>query len=101
MPLTGSARARRIRVMADVAIPVADGRAGGAPAGVERPDFQIVPLRALPFVGLAFAALIAAIAADRLWPLEFLHVAFGAAWTIIDLFVGFVVGPIIGRMSVP
>lgn len=34
-------------------------------------------------------------------PLVFMHVAFGAAWTIIDLFLGFVLGPIMGRMSVP
>ena len=31
----------------------------------------------------------------------FLHVAGGAAWTIIDLFLGLVLGPIIGRMSIP
>ena len=32
---------------------------------------------------------------------EFLHVAGGAAWTIIDLFLGLVLGPILGRMSIP
>ncbi len=75
---------------------------GGPPAGAPPvPDFQIVPLKALPFVGLAFVALVAAIAANKLWPLEFLHVAFGAAWTIIDLFLGFVLGPILGRLSIP
>ena len=75
---------------------------GGPPAGAPPvPDFQIVPLKALPFVGLAFALLVAAIAANELWPLEFLHVAFGAAWTIIDLFLGFVLGPILGRLSIP
>jgi hypothetical protein len=31
----------------------------------------------------------------------FLHVAGGAAWTIIDLFLGLVLGPIMGRMSIP
>ena len=31
----------------------------------------------------------------------FLHVSFGAAWTIIDLFLGLVLGPIMGRMSIP
>jgi hypothetical protein len=66
-----------------------------------RPQIEIVPVRGLPIVGLVLALLIAAIAVDELWPLEFFHVAFGAAWTAIDLFVGFVVGPIIGRMSVP
>jgi hypothetical protein len=31
----------------------------------------------------------------------FLHVAGGAAWTIIDLFLGLVLGPIMGQMPVP
>ncbi len=45
--------------------------------------------------------LIAAIASNSLWPLEFMHVAGGAAWTVIDLFLGLVLGPIIGQMPVP
>ena len=36
-----------------------------------------------------------------MWPLTFFHVAGGAAWTIIDLFLGLVLGPIMGSMSVP
>jgi hypothetical protein len=71
------------------------------PAAAARPDFEIVPLRGLPIVAVAFIALIVAIAANKLWPLEFLHVVFGAAWTVIDLFLGLVLGPIIGRMSIP
>jgi hypothetical protein len=78
----------------DVAVPVPQ-------AGVERPAFQVVPVKGLPIVAVLFAALIAAIAANKLWPLEFLHVAFGAAWTIIDLFLGLVLGPIIGSMPIP
>ena len=35
------------------------------------------------------------------WPLAFFHFVGGAAWTIIDLFLGFVLGPIIGKLSVP
>lgn len=73
----------------------------GPPVALERPDFQIVPLKGLPIVAVVFAALIAVIAINRLWPLEFFHVAFGAAWTIIDLFLGLVLGPIMGRMSIP
>ncbi|HLI59532.1 MAG TPA: hypothetical protein VKV21_07675, partial [Solirubrobacteraceae bacterium] len=38
---------------------------------------------------------------NTVWPLMFLHVAFGAAWTIVDLFLGFVLGPILGRLSIP
>jgi len=33
--------------------------------------------------------------------LAFFHFVGGAAWTIIDLFLGFVLGPIIGKLSVP
>ena len=42
-----------------------------------------------------------AIARDARWGLVFCHVVGGGLWTAIDLFVGFVVGPIIGRMSIP
>lgn len=69
--------------------------------GAARPDFQVVPLRGLPIAAVVFVGLIVAIAVNEMWPLVFLHVAFGAAWTIIDLFLGFVIGPILGRMSVP
>ena len=72
-----------------------------AHAAPPRPDFEIVPRRGLPIVAVVFAALIVVIALDKFWPLEFMHIAFGAAWTIIDLFLGLVLGPIIGRMSIP
>jgi hypothetical protein len=80
--------------MTEVAVPA-------PPPALERRDFQIVPRQGLPFVAVLFVALIVAIAANKLWPLEFLHVVFGAAWTVIDLFLGLVLGPIIGRMSIP
>ena len=70
----------------------------GPPA---RLDFEIVPRRGLIGVAVVFAGLIVAVAVNALWPLMFLHVAFGAAWTIIDLFLGFVLGPILGRLSIP
>lgn len=72
-----------------------------APDTPARPDFQIVPLRGLPIVGAVLVALVVAIASNRLWPLEFFHVAAGGLWTAFDLFLGFVLGPIIGRMAVP
>ncbi len=74
---------------------------GQPPATGMRPDFQIVPLKGLPIVAVIFIGLVIAIAANKLWPLVFLHVAFGAAWTIIDLFMGFVIGPIMGELPVP
>jgi hypothetical protein len=74
------------------------------PAGAppfERPDFDIVPRAGLVIAAVAMVLLIAAIASNQLWPLEFFHVAGGAAWTVIDLFLGLILGPIIGRMSIP
>jgi hypothetical protein len=76
--------------------------AGGPPrAALERPDFQIVPRAGLPIVALVVVLLIIAIAVNEKWPLMFLHVVAGAAWTIIDLFLGFVIGPILGKLSIP
>ena len=69
-----------------------------AHAAPEIPDFEIVPRRGLVVVAIVFIALIVAIAANELWPLEFLHVAFGGAWTVIDLFLGLVLGPIMAAM---
>ncbi len=88
--------------MVELAATVPEREQEAAPAGaIEIPDFEIVPRAGLVIAAIAAVALIAAIAANKLWPLMFLHVAGGAAWTIIDLFVGLVLGPIIGRMSVP
>ncbi len=72
------------------------------PAGpIERPDFEIVPRKGLIPVAIMAVLVVAAIAANKPWPLQFLHVAGGAAWTIIDLVLGLVLGPIMGRMSIP
>ena len=87
--------------MTEIAIPTEAGPPAGAPPGVARPDFEIVPRKGLILVAVVMAGVIAAIAVNSLWPLEFFHVAGGAAWTIIDLFLGLVLGPIIGRMSIP
>jgi hypothetical protein len=86
----------------DLAIgaPPAQADALAHPA-IERPDFEIVPRSGLVIVAVAMVLLIVAIAVNKLWPLEFLHVAGGAAWTIIDLFLGLVLGPIMGKMSIP
>src|SRR5881409_2899278 len=88
--------------MADTAISAPGLPAHAAPPpAVARPDFEIVPRKGLVLVAIAMVLLIVAIAVNKLWPLEFLHVAGGAAWTVIDLFLGLVLGPIMGRMSVP
>ncbi len=88
--------------MAHVAVSPPGAAVGdGSPVALQRPDFQIVPRAGLPIVAVVLGLLIAGIAANKLWPLEFLHVVGGAAWTVIDLFLGFVLGPIIGRLSIP
>ena len=73
---------------------------GQAPAR-PLPPATIVPLQGLPIVGAVVIFLVVAIAGNWLWALGFSHVVGGALWTGIDLFVGFVVGPIMGRMSIP
>jgi hypothetical protein len=60
-----------------------------------------VPRRGLPIVAVVMVALVVAVAVNKLWPLIFMHVVGGAAWTIIDLFLGFVLGPIMGQLSIP
>jgi hypothetical protein len=75
--------------------------ADGPPANIEKPDFQIVPRAGLPIVALVLGLTIAGIAVNENWPLIFLHVVGGSAWTVIDLFLGFVLGPIMGSMSIP
>ena len=46
----------------------------------------------------ALAAMTAAILGDSLWLLNFVHVMAGALWTGIDLFMGFVIGPVLRRV---
>lgn len=73
----------------------------GAPVPASATTQQVVPVRAIPVAVGALVLLVVAIAGNWKWALDFFHVAGGALWTGIDLFVGFVVGPIIGRMSIP
>jgi len=89
--------------MHDVAVDapiVTEGAAHAEPAEASD-DFQIVPRVGLPIVGVVLAATIAGIAVNEQWPLEFLHVVAGAGWTVVDLFLGFVLGPILGKLSIP
>lgn len=74
------------------------GAVGTAPAAA-RPAIQVVPLKGLPIVAVVVAFVIASIAGNWLWALTFCHVAGGGLWTAIDLFVGLIVGPILGRLS--
>jgi hypothetical protein len=88
--------------MSEITAPPAP--AGAPPRQVSAPgplQFEIVPRKGLILVAVAIVALVLGIESEKLWPLEFLHVVGGAAWTIIDLFLGLILGPIIARMSVP
>jgi hypothetical protein len=60
-----------------------------------------VPLAGLPIVAVVITGLIVAIATNSLWALDFYHVVGGGLWTAIDLFLGLVLGPIMGTMSIP
>jgi len=71
------------------------------PPGQQVRKIPIVPLAGLPVVAVLIGFVIYAIASNSFWPLMFCHVAGGALWTSIDLFVGLAIGPIIGGMSPP
>src|SRR5271168_2068248 len=65
--------------------------------GAAEPALRI-RLANLWWVAAAFAVMAAAILSHALWFLNFVHVMSGVLWTGIDLFMGFVMGPIL-RMS--
>jgi hypothetical protein len=84
--------------MSDATLAAGRGQAQAARPVV--PDFSIVPLRALPVVAAILIFLVVSIAGNWLWALDFFHVAGGGLWTGVDLFVGLVIGPILGRLSI-
>jgi hypothetical protein len=58
------------------------------------PGVAINPMNFV-WVAATFAVVAAAIAFGSLWALNFVHVIAGVMWTGIDLFMGFVIGPIL------
>jgi hypothetical protein len=52
-------------------------------------------------VAALLVGLVVAIASNNLWALTFFHVGGGGLWTSIDLFLGLIIGPILGRLSIP
>jgi hypothetical protein len=79
--------------MATVAEPIP------APAvALPRREVKIVPLAGLPIVAIVVVGMIVAIATNSQWGLDFYHVVGGGLWTAIDLFLGLVLGPIMGSM---
>jgi len=74
---------------------LADTIIGGPPTRVAaplRPAYIAAAVAAL-------AAMTAAILGESLWFLNFVHVMAGALWTGIDLFMGFVIGPVLRKVS--
>ena len=77
------------------AFKVADTTVSGAPDRVSAP---LKPAYIGAAAG-AVALMIVAILSPSLWLLNFVHVMFGALWTGIDLFMGFVIGPVLRHVS--
>ncbi len=75
--------------------------ASAAEARVPSTTDSIVPLRGLWIVAAVLALTVVLIAGNWLWGLDFLHVAGGGMWTAVDLFMGFVIGPIMRSLSIP
>jgi hypothetical protein len=62
---------------------------------------SIVPLGGIPAVAAVLVALLASIAGNWSWALDFFHVVGGGLWTGLDLFMGFVIGPIMRKLAIP
>jgi hypothetical protein len=69
-------------------------------AAIEPPPRSLIRWHYLGWALTAIAVMIAAIAAGNFWLLDFIHVFTGLLWTGIDLFMGFVLGPILRRVDI-
>jgi hypothetical protein len=67
-------------------------------ATIEIPE-GFIRFRYLLWASAAIVAMIAAIVAGNFWLLDFIHVFSSLLWTGIDLFMGFVLGPILRRVD--
>ena len=77
---------------------------GSTPAMEHGPppmDVRIIPPMGLPFVAVAVVFVLYAIGSNSIWALMLAHVAGGGMWTAVDLYVGLILGPILGRLSPP
>ena len=62
---------------------------------------RLIRLHYLWYVAAALIVMVAAIVVGNIWFLNWVHVMAGVLWTGIDLFMGFVIGPILRRVDVP
>jgi hypothetical protein len=68
-------------------------------AALVTPSEGLVRWRYLWWSLAALAVMVAAIALDNLWFLNFIHVLSSLLWTGVDLYMGFVLGPILRRLD--
>jgi uncharacterized membrane protein len=61
----------------------------------------LIRWRDLWWAGAALAIMAGAIESGDTWAMNFVHVLAGLLWTGIDLFMGFVVGPILRHLDLP
>jgi uncharacterized membrane protein len=61
---------------------------------------SLIRLHYLCYVAVALAVMIWAIVAKNLWFLNWVHVFAGLLWTGIDLFMGFILGPILRKVDI-
>jgi hypothetical protein len=64
---------------------------------VDTPE-RIIRWHYLWYAALALVVMVFAIVSGNRWFLNFVHVLCGVMWTGIDLFMGFIVGPILRRV---
>jgi uncharacterized membrane protein len=64
------------------------------------PPTTLIRWHYLWFVAAALAVMTAAIVSRDIWFLNFVHVLSGLLWTGIDLFMGFILGPILRRVPI-
>ena len=69
-----------------------------AVAAIETPQ-SLITWRYLWWALTALAVMTAGIVAGNLWLLNFIHVFSSLLWTGVDLFMGFVLGPILRRVD--
>jgi hypothetical protein len=68
-------------------------------AAVAMPE-SLIRWRYLPWALSALAVMTAAIMLGNFWLLDFIHVFSSLLWTGVDLFMGFVLGPILRRVDI-
>lgn len=64
------------------------------------PPISLIRWNYLWYVAAALIVMVAAITIQNLWLLNFVHVFSSLLWTGIDLFMGFVLGPILRQVDI-